>query len=307
MTDNTPRPALLGGVLIAGVLAMSSASIFIRLAQQSGIPSISIAAYRLTIATLALTIPAARQHTLQRYAKLTTQSRGLLLISGILLGLHFATWTASLEHTSILASVVLVTTTPLWIGLASPLLLKEATPPAMWLGILLAIVGGILVAGAGGDGLAGAGMFGNALALAGAVFAAGYLMIGRNVRESLPLIPYIWGVYGAAALMLITWALIGGFSLTGFPPTAYLWLIGLGLIPQLIGHTAANYAVRYAPASFVAVATLGEPIGSAILGVILLKESPLPLQILGGTIILAAILIASRATNRNNKDEMNGA
>lgn len=303
MTDSTPRPALLAGILIAGVLAMSSASIFIRLAQQTGVPSISIAAYRMTIATIALTIPAARQRTLQRYAKLNTQSRWLLVGSGLLLGLHFATWIASLEHTSILASVVLVTTTPLWIGLASPLVLKEATPPSMWLGIILAICGGVLVAWAGGGGMAGAGMLGNMLALAGAVFAAGYLMIGRNVRESLPLIPYIWGVYGTAALMLITWALIGGFNLTGFPSSAYLWLIGLGLIPQLIGHTAANYAVRYAPASFVAVATLGEPIGSAILGMILLKEIPLPLQIVGSAIILTAIVIASRATNRNTKEK----
>lgn len=293
-----PSAKLLGIILAIGVIAMSSATIFIRLAQGEGVPSIAIAAYRMVIAALAITVPAVSQRAWTAYRRLSGREVGLLILAGVLLGMHFAVWITSLAHTSVVSSVVLVTTTPLWAGLASQLILKERTPSLLWGGMALAIVGGAIIGLADWSGGQSSTMFGNALALSGAFLMAGYLIIGRSVRERLPLVPYLWIVYGAAAALLIAWSLAGGLPLTGYSPVALVWLLALGLIPQLIGHTAANYAVRYVSATFVGVTILGEPIGSTILAMIVLNEWPTPLQLLGGTLILSGIVLASLAEER---------
>jgi drug/metabolite transporter (DMT)-like permease len=294
---------MLAMILIVGVLAMSSASILIRWAGDQGAPSLVIGAYRLTSATLILSIPATRQRVWRDYAKLTFADFRILLLSGILLGLHFATWITSFEHTSVLSSVVLVTTTPLWLGLAAPIVLGEKTDRYTWIGIVCAIVGGIIIGLSNLDpaeNQARYTLWGDLLALLGGMFAAGYLLIGRHVRSRLSLTAYLWFVYGVAAIVLTTWTLVAGYTLTGYPAAAVLWMISLGLVPQLIGHSAANYAIRYLPATLVALTILGEPIGATILAVIALNEWPVPVQLAGGAFILGGIVLAAIGNTRHS-------
>lgn len=292
------QPVRLGLILGIGVLAMSSATIFIRLAQLQGMPSIVIAAYRLAIAALVITIPAVKQRAWVDYRKLSRREIGMLVLAGLLLGTHFAVWITSLSQTSVVSSVVLVTTTPLWVGLASPILLKEPTPRMLWGGMVLAVLGGVVIGLTEQSGGQASTLVGNALALSGAFLMAGYLMIGRGIRGQLPLIPYLWIVYGAAAVLLIMWAAVDGLPFTGYPPITIVWVIALGLIPQLIGHTAANYAVRYLSATFVGISILGEPIGSTVLAMLILGERPTRPQVLGGALILSGIVLASLAEER---------
>jgi drug/metabolite transporter (DMT)-like permease len=293
----------MGLILFVGVLAMASASIFIRQAQAEGAPSLVIAAYRLLTATLVMSVPALSQRAWQDYAKLEKRELGMLLLSGLLLGLHFATWITSLAHTSVVSSVVLVTTTPLWIGLASPLVLGERTSRLTWAGIAAAMVGGSIVGLADWSGVASSTLWGDVLALTGAFMASGYLMIGRSVRAKLRLTSYLWLVYGTAAVFLLIWSIAADYPLTGYSPEAMGWMIALGLIPQMIGHTAANYAVRHLSATFVGVTILGEPIGSTILAILFLKEWPKPLQVLGGILILAGIALASTAEEHHTTQD----
>lgn len=302
-SSTTPRPAVtVAIVLFVGILAMSSASLMIRWAQQLGTPSLVIAALRLTTASLVLTIPAIRQRAWKDYATLSRSALSSLLISGLLLGLHFAAWVTSLSETSVLSSVVLVTTTPLWISLASPFLLGERTSRRAWLGMLITAIGGIVIGISGIGESTGSTLFGDALALMGAIFGAGYLTIGRRVRNQLPLLSYLWLVYGTAAAVLLVWVLIAGVPLTGYPPMAYGWMLLLGLVPQLIGHSAANYAVRHLPASLVGITILGEPIGSTILAMMFLEERPRPLQIVGAILILLGIGVAIRTPTTTASD-----
>lgn len=284
-------PVKVALVMAVGLAAMSSASILIRNAQAQHVPSLVIAAYRLGLASLALSIPAVRQQSWKDYAKLGMRTGGLLIASGVFLGLHFAAWITSLAHTSVLSSVVLVASTPLWIGLVSPLFLKETAQSVAWVGIGVAMVGGAVI---GLSDLKNASMqtgWGDLLALSGAMFAAVYLMIGRRVRARLHLIAYIWIVYGVAALFLLGWVWTAGLPLTGYSADAYLWLGALALVPQLIGHSAANYGVRYLPATLVGVTTVGEPVGSSILAFVFLAELPTALQLCGGALILLGIVL----------------
>lgn len=135
--------------------------------------------------------------------------------------------------------------------------------------------------------------FGNALALAGAFMAAGYLIVGRRVRPGLSLISYISTVYSTAAVLLIVMAVVSGQQMSGFSPPVYFWMLCLALIPQLLGHTSYNYALGYLPAAYVSVAVLAEPVGATLLAMLILGEVPTSLELFGGVIILLGIGVSS--------------
>ena len=260
------HPALPYAVLAAGVLVVSSASILIRFAQGLGVPSLSLAAWRLTLAALILT-PFALARSRDELAKLAPRDVGLAALAGAFLALHFAAWIASLAHTSVAASTVLVTTNPIWIAAASWLLFRERPGAGLVLGIVLALAGSVAMFAAGAAGPAGANpSLGNTLALIGSIMVSGYLLIGRSLRRRLSLLPYIWLVYSAAALALLAAVLVTGGPMRGFTAAAYALLLALAVGPQLAGHTAFNWALRYLSPAFVAIAILGEPIGAAEIG-----------------------------------------
>lgn len=303
---NSRTRFLLPIAIVIAILAVSTASIFIRFAQMDGAPSLVIAALRLTFATMLLAPLALIRH--RDEIKRLTQTEWLLAVSsGIFLAVHFATWITSLEFTSVASSVVFVSTGPLWVALLSPMLLKEHVSRTAIIGLGLALVGGTIIglsdacvwdAGlacpALADVLQGPAMWGNFLALVGAWTVTGYLIIGRKLRAGMSLIPYIFLVYGIAAFVLIVIMVIAGDSPAGFAPQTYGWIFLLAAIPQLIGHSTYNWALKYLPAALVAVTTLGEPIGSAVLAYFILNETPALAVLVGGAFILTGIYLASR-------------
>ncbi len=303
MTASPRIPPALG--LLFGILAVSTASLFIRYAQQEA-PSLVIAAYRLGLASLALSLPVLRRHG-GDFRRLSRRDRLLVMLSGVFLAVHFATWITSLEYTTVASSVVLVSTTPLWVGILSPVLLKERLTRPLVIGMSLTLTGSVLVGlndACGWHGglvcpplgkfVQGSAAWGDFLALMGAWMAAGYLLIGRQVREKLSLWSYILGVYGTAAVVLIAWAAGRHLPFTGYSPRAYLWFAALALVPQLMGHSTFNWALRYLPAAYVSITLLGEPVGSAVLAYFFLQETPGALMLLGGALVLTGIVIASR-------------
>ena len=295
-------------IILVAVLAVSTASIFIRFAQNDGMPSLVIAALRLTFAALILA-PISLTKYLEELKRITLNEILLGAFSGIFLAAHFATWISSLEYTSVASSVVFVSTGPLWVALLSPFLLKEHLARMAVIGLGLAFAGGTIIGlsdacvwNAGlscpalQDVMHGRAMWGNFLALLGAWTVTGYLIIGRKLRTSISLIPYIFMVYGFAAIALLALTFITGNSLLGYTPKTYGWIFLLAVLPQLVGHSIYNWALKYIPASLVAVTTLGEPIGSAILALIILNEAPTLTTIIGGIFILTGIYLASRQT-----------
>ncbi len=284
--------------IVVGICAVSTASVFIRYAQREA-PSLVIAAYRLGIATLLITPLALTRHR-HELRRVTRRDVGWALLSGLFLGLHFAAWISSLDYTSVMASVVLVTTSPLWVALASALLLREPLRRATMAGLVLTVVGGVLIAVGGESTTDGQNpLWGDFLALVGGWAVAGYWLIGRSLRARLTVIPYTWLVYGTAALVLWGVVVAGnvagmGLPVTGYPAETYLWFVLLAVVPQLMGHSSFNYALAHLSAVYVSVATLGEPVGSAVLAVILLGEIPTLMQVIGAALIMAGILVASR-------------
>lgn len=304
--DAVPRfPPLL--VLFLGVLGISSGSILVRLAQGEAMPSLVIAAWRLTLASAVL-LPLALTRRRVELTQMSGAAWRLALLSGFMLALHFASWISSLAYTSVASSTVLVTTSPLWVGLMAPFLLGERLSRPLKIGIALAMVGSVLIGVADVVALVDGRfqfsltqfssqpnpLLGNGLALIGAVAASFYLIIGRRLRPTMSLLSYTAVVYSTAALFLISFALAAGYNLFGYTLMAYFVMMLMALFPQLIGHSSYNWALGYLPAAYVAVAVIAEPIGATLLALILFQEIPNWLTLLGSALLLGGIVYASR-------------
>lgn len=285
-------------VLLGGVLMAASASIMIRGAQQLGLPSPTIAAGRVGLAALIL-LPIALLRAWPEIRALRWRDILLGIGSGAFLAIHFSAWIMSLEYTSVASSVALVATNPLWIALVSVLLLRERMALAAWLGVAITIGGSAIIAISDGSGAnARNALLGDALALTGALVMSGYMLIGRALQRRLSTLAYVWLVYTSAAVILAIAALVagaGGAAATprAYPAAAYLLLLGLAVGPQLLGHTAFNWSLRHLSATFVAVAILGEPIGSALLALLIFGQGFAPLQLLGFVLLLGGIVLAA--------------
>jgi drug/metabolite transporter (DMT)-like permease len=147
-------------------------------------------------------------------------------------------------------------------------------------------------------------VWGNFLALCGALAVSGYLIIGRKVRVKMSLIPFIFLVYGISAIVLNLFMLASKQSPFGYSANAYTWIFLLAVIPQLIGHSLFNWLLKYLSATMVAVTTLSEPIGSALLAYIFLKEAPAFAVMIGGALILSGIYLTSRQNTKPNDKQI---
>lgn len=296
-TGAAPRSAWFG--LLIGILAVSSSAILIRLAQGEEVPSLVIAAMRMIIATILLTPLVLTRHW-RELRQLTRNDLILLTTSGVFLAFHFATWISSLEFTTVLISTVLVTTTPLWVSALEAIFLKARLNKWIILGLIECLVGGMAIGLAGGgDGAGSQPVLGGTLALIGAMTVAVYMVIGRSVRSRMGLLPYIYVVYGIAAVALAVFALMRGYSFTGYSSNAYLLMALMALVPQMLGHTAFNFVMKYLPATYVGITTQLEPIASASMAYILLNEQPTGIQVVASALVLfgvATVVLAPQPT-----------
>ena len=275
--------------LLMGVVAVSFAAIFIRLAEA---PSLVIAAYRLTLASLIIA-PVGLFRCWREIKALDRKDLLYAIVSGLLLTLHFASWIASLDYTTVASSVVFVSTHPIFVGIAAHLWTRDKVSRLMFGGIIVAVLGGMIV---GWDDLAlgGKALWGDFLALVGAAAVAGYFMVGRRLRPKTSLLAYISVVYSIAALGTLALCILTGQRFTGYSPSTYLMFVLLAIVPQLIGHSSFNWALRHLSAPVVAVTVLGEPVGSTILAYFILHEAPTLVKVGGAALILGGIYFSLR-------------
>jgi len=293
------------GGLALGVLIVSTAALLIRYAIGAGAGPLAVAAGRLTLAALVV-VPLALWQRGPELARLRRPDWTIAAIAGVFLAAHFATWVSSLAYTSVASSVALVTTNPVWVGLASWWLLSEPPSRRTLGGIVLAAIGSALVitsdlmaTPAADGGGPPAPLLGNLLALAGAIAVSGYFLVGRRLNRSLSLLAYVAIVYGASAIVMNLIAMLAGQGLLTIPAAAWLPVAALAIGPQLAGHTLINASLRHLSATFVALAILGEPIGSALLAWLLLGETIAPLQGAGFATLLVGIVVAASGEERS--------
>jgi drug/metabolite transporter (DMT)-like permease len=279
-----------------GIVGVSFAAIFVRLALPA--PPVVTGFYRMLFAS-GLLLPAALWLAVRGGDEDEAPRRGIppraaawALAAGALFGSDLALWNTSLVETSVSNATLLVNTTPIHVGLFSRFVLGQRLSTGFVWGACVAIGGCALLLGAEPD-LAGSSR-GDLLALGAAVFLSGYLLMMKRAREELAARHAVWLACLSASAVLGLSALALGDPLRGFPAHSWAAMAGAAAVSQVGGVLLIAWSLRYLPATFASLALLGQPIGTTLLGWLLLSESLSATQLAGGLTILLGILLASR-------------
>ncbi len=192
--------------------------------------------------------------------------KGLYLLPSVALVAHMVLWFASLEMTNVLASTALVCTYPAFIAFIESMRGEVRRRNAIGIAIVLLASLGIA-------------KFDNpmasALSLLSSVSVTIYfLSLKRERRGGTSSLELATKVYLNSALIVSIFALVAGINPLNVPQRSLPFLIALGLVPMLVGHTLLNYALRFLPATVVTSSILTEPLGAALLSYLLLGEMP---------------------------------
>ena len=218
----------------------------------------------------------------------------LLVLSGFFLAAHFALWITSLSLTSVASSLLLVTTAPVFVALASHLWLRERIGRLTAAAVALTLAGGAVLAAGGWAGEERR-LLGDALALLAAVAVAGYILAGRKARVRIANLPYVTIVYTVTAVVLLAVVVATGAPMLGMPAETYFWIAMSAVIPQAIGHTLLNWGLGHASATSVAMAVRAEPVIATLLAIVVLGEIPPWTAAPGGALVLTGVYLATRA------------
>ncbi len=282
-------------VLSIGLLALSVSSVLIKLCDA---PSMVIAFYRMSIAALFYSF-IARINSGSILKAFSADQLRWAIVSGIFLGLHFVTWIASLKHTSVASSVFLVQTAPIFVAVGGYIFLHEKFNRYKTAGVFIAVTGSVLISLFEINFKDGS-VPGNALAVAGAVGFAGYLLIGKKIRPFVDILRYVAVVYSAAALFTALFVVIYRAPLFDYRPMTFLLLLAVAVVPQIIGHTSFNWALKCFSATSVAFVILGEPVLASIQAWIFLQESMSAGKMTGAVLVLAGVFLVLSAENIQN-------
>lgn len=284
--------------LVTAVIAISFAAIFIRLSEA---PALVIAFYRLFF-TLVLLLPGFLINQWKELRDLSISDLMGMVLSGLFLAAHFYLWIASLNYSPVVVAVILVSLHPILVAAGGRILLGDRIPRLFIPAIILVLAGTAAIATESITGFTErepTELRGTLMALGGAVMMAGYLLAGRHLRQRLSTTVYAGGTYGAAALVLFIIAFTAKIPLTGFPGKEYLIFAALAIVPTFLGHTVFNWALKKVRASLVSLLYLGEPLGATFLALIILKEVPTALQVIGGAAILTGLYLVIKPEREN--------
>lgn len=304
----SPPPRVNAALVLAlAVFGISWAAPLIRL---STAPPLVIAGWRLVIAESVLLLLLVWRGEWRAWRTLSPRDHLIAAGAGGMLALHFWSWNASLAYTTVAASVVLVNLQPALVAIGSAALLHEAVTRRQALGLSVGIVGALLVAApavfgsSAATGLATSAplglpprIFGDLLALIGAVTASLYYLAGRRLRATLDIVPYVALVYGWCTLALVALALVRGDPLGPYGAQDWAIFAALAAGPMLLGHTGMNWALKHLPAHVVNLTVLGEPVGASLLAMLIpaIGERPDLWTIAGGGLILMGAIQALKA------------
>lgn len=281
--------------LLVGVCGVASAALLARFGLDAGFSPIALSAWRLAIASAGLIIfQMAKPKLATTRQALATTDRIKTIVAGIFLAVHFATWIASLEYTSVARSTLFVATSPVWAGFAGLFVPRLKPRPSFWLGLAVAAAGTLLITSVAAP-AKGSTLIGDSLAVVGAICIVPYLLLSQEVQESAGTLRTITWIYASAAAWLVVPLAISGHFVAPSTPQVWISLLGMALFAQVVGHGLFNYSLRHFTASQVAAATLLEPVFASALAWPILGEKVGFAQALGGLLLLAGVSLTLRA------------
>lgn len=285
------RPKSVYPIVAVGLITFSFSPILVRFATDA--PPIAVAALRTVFAVLVLA-PFALRERRRRPTRLTRKEKVLVLLSGVFLAGHFITWIESLYLTTVASASILVASSPIVLAALGFAFLGERLSPAVIVAILAAVAGAVVmsVGDAGSGASAPNPVLGNVLAASATLLFSFYFLIGRVVRQRVDWLAYVFPVYTVIAVTTVLVCLLRGVSLIGYTPVVYGLCLAMAIGPQVIGHGAFSFAVRYFSATLLGLLGLTEPLGATVYAYFLFGEVPGRTSLIGMIIVLVAVAAA---------------
>ncbi|WP_077324380.1 DMT family transporter [Virgibacillus siamensis] len=283
--------------VVIGVASVSTAAVLVKLAD--GAPASIIANYRLLFAVIIMAPYIFIKHR-NEFRLIHKKDWALSTIAGVLLAFHFILWFESLDYTSVASSVVLVSMQPIFAFLGTYFIFQERFSPGAVISMVIAVLGSIIISW-GDFRISGIALFGDFLALMGAVTVTAYFLLGQQLRKRLSLMTYTFVVYGISSITLIIYNLILQHDFLGYSTHHWFVFLGLAVIPTFFGHSLFNWALKWLSTSTISMGIVFEPIGAAILAYLILDEGVTWSQFLGGTIVIFGLFLFIMSTTRKSK------
>ncbi|GGF33231.1 membrane protein [Halobacillus andaensis] len=296
--DKPPFHPLL--LLIVGVISISTSAIFVKLAGDA--PSSIIAFYRLALAVIIMAPYVFLKHA-PDLKHISSKDWVWASVSGIFLALHFILWFESLNYTSVASSVVLVSMQPIFAFIGTFLFFKERFSAGAVLSMIIAITGSVIISW-GDFQVSGVALYGDLLAIGGAIMVTGYFLVGQSLRKRLSMTSYTFIVYLVASVTLLGYNLVLQVPFGGYSGNQWLIYVALAIIPTFFGHSLFNWSLRWVSASKISMSILLEPIGAAILAFIILGEGVSWAQWLGGSIVIFGLMLFIISTKKMMKPKL---
>jgi drug/metabolite transporter (DMT)-like permease len=281
------------GLMVIALLAVSTSGPLIAV---TVVPALAIAFWRNAMSAAVL-LPVALVRNRSELRGLTARERGLALLAGLMLALHFATWIPALSYTSVASATALVATQPVWSALIGTVR-GERIGRQVWLGIAVSLAGALLLTGADLR-VSGDALLGDGLAILGGIFAAAYMTAGSEVRRSVSTTSYTAVCYSTTALLLLVSCLVGGQGLAGYDGRDWLKLVALTAGAQLLGHSLFNVVLRTTSPTVVSLSILFEIPGAAVIAALFVKDQHVPwLAVPSAALLVAGLALVIRANTR---------
>ncbi|ANU11506.1 hypothetical protein A1A1_02670 [Planococcus antarcticus DSM 14505] len=272
--------------IIVGVFSVALSAIFVKMTSADS----GVTAFYRMLFSIAIMSPVFFIKYTHEIKKLSKRDWIFTTVAGVFLAFHFILWFESLNYTSVASSTVLVTLQPLFAFAGTYFFFNEKLSKKALIAGAVAISGSVLI-GYGDFKVSGSALYGDLLALIACALITAYLLFGQDVRKRLSLVTYTFVVYGVSTITLFFYILFKGESFGPYPASEWMWFLLLALIPNLLGHTLFNWALKWVSTNVISIAILFEPIGAAVLAYFILGEYLSVSQIVGGSIVLAGIAL----------------
>ena len=279
-------------LLVVGIVGVSMSGPL--MAAATAVPALAMSLWRTGLGAGVMSVLGART---ARAGLLALSRRDLVwcCVSGLTLALHFAAWTTSLKYTSVASATAIVCLQVAWVVLIARMS-GSTIVRRVWVGLLVALAGVLVVSGVDFS-VSTRALTGDGLALLGGIFAAGYTVIGSQVRGRVPTTTYTLVCYGTSALSLLLACLVGGVQIWGFDTRSWVLILAVTLAAQILGHTIFNHLLATLSPTLVSMAILLEVPGAALLAAVFLGQAP-PVAVYAGLLLICsglAIVVSGRS------------
>ncbi|MCU1594709.1 MAG: protein of unknown function transrane [Frankiales bacterium] len=283
------------GLMVVALLAVSTSGPLIA---ATVAPAMAIAFWRNAMASVVLA-PVVLVRRRQELKELSAREWRLAVLAGLLLALHFATWVPALSYTSVASATALVATQPVWSALIARSR-GESVPRQVWLGIAVAMAGALLLTGADLQ-VSGDALLGDGLAIAGGVFAAGYMTAGSEVRRSVSTTTYTALCYTTTSVLLLVACVVGGQRLSGYDGRDWAKLVALTAGAQLLGHSLFNVVLKTTSPTVVSLSILFEIPGAAVIAAVFVSGQHVPwLAVPAAVLLVSGVALVIRSSGRTS-------